>query len=75
MDSQQITPARLAVRLILYFVVFFGAVTAVVTIWPATSQFLPVGGHDALDRFGVLGELLEVPGSTSEKAGQACRIG
>ena len=69
MTSQELTPSRLAIRLIIYFVVFFGTVTTVVTVWPDSVQNLPVGGHDALDRFGVLGELLEVPRSEGDDEG------
>jgi hypothetical protein len=66
MTSHDPTPARLAVRLILYFVVFFGSLVMIVTIWPDAVQSLPIGGHDALDRFGLPGELLETPRSTSD---------
>jgi hypothetical protein len=53
MTPQRHTPARLAVRLTLYFVVLFGSTILVVTVWPDALQSLPVGGHDALDSFDV----------------------
>ncbi len=49
MASYEPTPAQLAVRLILYFVVFFGATFAIISAWPNAVDNLPVGGHDALD--------------------------
>jgi len=54
------TPARLIVRLLLYFVVLFGASTIIVTSWPDTLQFMPLGGHHALDFFEVEGDELSI---------------
>ena len=51
MASHDLTPARLTVRLILYFVVLFGSLVMIVTGWPDVVQSLPIGGHDALDAF------------------------
>ena len=70
MASHDLTPARLTVRLILYFVVLFGSLVMIVTVWPDAIQSLPVGGHDALDRFGMPGEILEAPRSGSDDAGE-----
>ena len=69
MTAHDLTPARLAVRLILYFVVFFGTVIMVITVWPDTVQSLPVGGHDALDRFGAPGAITEAPRSAGDDDG------
>lgn len=56
MASYEPTPAQLAIRLVLYFVVFFGATFAVISTWPNAVDNLPVGGHDALDFSAVKGE-------------------
>jgi hypothetical protein len=53
MTSFKPTPAQLAIRLILYFVVFFGAMIMTASIWPDAIENLPIGGHQALD-FSVL---------------------
>ncbi len=49
MASYEPTPARLAIRLVLYFVVFFGGMIALLSVWPDAVDNLPVGGHHALD--------------------------
>ena len=49
MTSFQPTPAQLAIRLILYFVVFFGTMVTMVSVWPDAMDNLPLGGHHALD--------------------------
>ncbi len=48
MTSFKPTPAQLAIRLILYFVVFFGAMITTASIWPDAIDNLPIGGHHAL---------------------------
>ena len=52
MASIALTPARLAVRLCLYFVVFFGVTSFIISNWPEATLYMPVGGHDALESFG-----------------------
>lgn len=49
MQTPALTPARLAIRLVIYFVLLFGAVVAIVSYWPDVMRSLPLGGHDALD--------------------------
>jgi hypothetical protein len=50
------TPAKLFARLVLYFVVVFGASAMITTAWPDALQYMPVGGHHALDFFEVEGD-------------------
>lgn len=67
MSSIDLTPSRLAVRLIVYFILFFGATLFVVSSWPESVQFLPIGGHDVLDSFSIESvseSLLQTPGRT-----------
>jgi hypothetical protein len=66
MSSIDLTPSRLAVRLIVYFILFFGATALIVSSWPESVQFLPIGGHDVLDSFSVesVTDLLQPPGGT-----------
>ena len=52
MTASGLTPVRLTVRLVLYFIVVFGSFIALFAIWPETLQYMPLGGHDALDRVG-----------------------
>ena len=59
------TPASLLIRLILYFALFFGSAAVVVTAWPDTLQFLPFGGHHALDFIEVEEGELTISLSTS----------
>ncbi len=49
MQTTVLTPARLAVRLVIYFALLFGSVVAIVNYWPETMRSLPLGGHHALD--------------------------
>jgi hypothetical protein len=66
MSSIDLTPSRLALRLIVYFILFFGATAFVVASWPESVQYLPIGGHDVLDTFSVesVTDLLQPPGGT-----------
>ena len=54
------TPARLIVRLVLYFTVFFGASAIITTTWPDAVRYMPVGGHHALDFFEIDGDSLTI---------------
>jgi hypothetical protein len=54
------TPAKLFTRLVLYFVVFFGATAMIATTWPDALQYMPVGGHHALDFFEVEGDAVTI---------------
>jgi hypothetical protein len=48
-----------------YFVLFFGSTAFIVSSWPGSVQFLPIGGHDVLDSFSlesVSETLLQTPG-------------
>ncbi len=71
MASYEPTPAQLAVRLILYFVVFFGGMITMVSVWPDLVENLPVGGHDALDFSEAKDEALTIlkPESADENNG------
>jgi len=65
------TPAKLVTRLVLYFVVFFGVSTMIAKAWPDALQYMPVGGHHALDFFEVEGGALTIsmsPGDDKEKS-------
>ncbi len=59
------TPASLSIRLILYFLLFFGSSAIIVTTWPGALQLLPFGGHHALDFIEVDGDELTISLSTS----------
>lgn len=50
------TPAKLITRLVFYFVVLFGATAVIITAWPDAVQYMPVGGHHALDFFELEGD-------------------
>lgn len=50
------TPAMLITRLVFYFVVLFGASAVIITAWPDAVQYMPVGGHHALDFFELEGD-------------------
>ena len=65
MKTYDLTPAQLAVRLTLYFVVLFGTVATVITVWPESMRSLPLGGHDALDHVEMSGEAPLSQGSAS----------
>ena len=54
------TPAKLITRLVLYFVVLFGATAVIITAWPDAVQYMPVGGHHALDFFEIEGDELTI---------------
>jgi hypothetical protein len=54
------TPAGLVIRLVLYFTVLFGASAIITTTWPDALQYMPVGGHHALDFFEVEGDSLTI---------------
>jgi hypothetical protein len=71
MSSSDLTPSRLAVRLVVYFILFFGSMAFIVSSWPQSVQFLPTGGHDVLDSFSlesVSESLLQKPGRTQSDA-------
>jgi len=65
MTSSELTPAQLAIRLTLYFVVLFGTTVTMVSVWPEAVDNLPIGGHHALDFSGVKGESLAISKSES----------
>ena len=65
-----LTPARLAVRLIVYFILFFGVTFLLVQVWPQATQYLPLGGHDALDIFEVRDDANTLPFSQSRDEGE-----
>ncbi len=71
MTSFQPTPAQLAIRFILYFVVFFGTLVTMVSVWPDAMDNLPIGGHHALDFSEVKDEILTIskPDSGDEDTG------
>ena len=71
MTSFEPTPAQLAIRLIIYFVVFFGAMVTIVSVWPDAVNNLPIGGHHALDFSEVKDEILTIskPESGDEDSG------
>jgi hypothetical protein len=52
MTSFAPSSTQLAIRLVFYFVVLFGATLAIVATWPDAAQNLPIGGHDALELSG-----------------------
>ena len=54
------TPAKLVIRLVLYFTVFFGASAIVTTTWPDAVRYMPVGGHHALDFFEIDGDSVTI---------------
>lgn len=57
MQSDSLTPQRLATRLLIYFACLIGSLAAIVTLTP-WAPFLPVGGHE-LDLPGTGQEVLE----------------
>jgi hypothetical protein len=66
MTSIDLTPARLAVRLVVYFVLFFGLTSFIVSNWPESVSYMPLAGHDALDSFGtdfLVDDLMQTPES------------
>ncbi|VUX55780.1 conserved membrane protein of unknown function [uncultured Woeseiaceae bacterium] len=71
MTSFEPTPAQLAIRLTLYFAVFFGALITMVSVWPDAVDNLPIGGHHALDFSEVKDEILTIskPESGDEDGG------
>lgn len=70
MTSFHLTPARLAVRLIIYFAMFFGIIILLVQIWPQAMQYLSIGGHDPLDIFEVQDDAITLPFSQSRDEGE-----
>jgi hypothetical protein len=71
MNSFEPTPAQLAIRLTLYFVVFFGAMITMLSVWPDAVDNLPIGGHHALDFSKVKDEIVTIsqPESGDEDGG------
>ena len=71
MTSFQPTPSQLAIRLTLYFAVFFGAMITMVSVWPDAMDNLPFGGHHALDFSEIKDETLTLakPESGDEDSG------
>ena len=61
MSAANLTPARLAVRLVLYFALVFGAATLVISSWPDSLQYFPLGGHDALESYDAERQVLDFP--------------
>lgn len=63
------TPASLAVRLVIYFVAFFGVTVLILSTWPEAIDSLPMGGHDARDSYepsSQLGESLDQADRSSD---------
>ena len=71
MTSFEPTPAQLAIRLTLYFAVFFGAMITMLSVWPDAVDNLPIGGHHALDFSEVVDDSLTIskPESGDEDSG------
>jgi len=65
MNSFEPTPAQLAIRLTLYFAVFFGAMITMISVWPDAVDNLPIGGHHALDFSEVKDEIVSISKSES----------
>lgn len=61
------TPAKLLIRLVVYFVVFFGTTAMIANAWPDAVQYMPVGGHHALDFFEVEGDELTISMSPDDE--------
>lgn len=57
MESKLLTPARLALRLSVYFAIALGSLLALAAYFPGAEQYLPVGGND-----------LQLPGTVEELA-------
>jgi len=47
--SDAVTPAQLALRASIYYLVLFSAVIGILNLWPEVAQYLPLGGRDALE--------------------------
>jgi hypothetical protein len=47
-DSNAVTPGRLALRTAIYYLILFAVIISVLVSWPDVSQYLPIGGRDAL---------------------------
>jgi hypothetical protein len=60
MTTFDLTPAKLFTRLVLYFVVVFGASAMITTAWPDALQYMPVGGHHALDFLEIEGDSVTI---------------
>ena len=71
MTSFEPTPAQLAIRLTLYFAVFFGAMITMLSVWPDAVDNLPIGGHHALDFSEVIDDTLTIsnPAGGDEDSG------
>ena len=61
MSAANLTPARLAVRLVLYFALLFGATALTITTWPDSLQYFPLGGHDALESYDAERQVFDFP--------------
>jgi len=42
------TPGRVALRISVYYLILFAVVISVLVSWPDVTQYLPIGGRDAL---------------------------
>lgn len=76
MTGENITPARLIVRLTVYFLVLLGIIVAGIVAQPDSIGYLPFGGSDALDKgggidFELTESRLSVAAGTSELEGTA----
>ena len=49
LNSESPSPAQLAIRISLYYVVLIALLTALVKLWPEALQHLPFGGRHALE--------------------------
>lgn len=46
--SDTMTPGRVALRVLVYYLILFAVIISVLVSWPDIAQYLPIGGHDAL---------------------------
>jgi len=46
--SDTMTPGRVALRISVYYLILFAVVISVLVSWPDVTQYLPIGGRDAL---------------------------
>jgi len=69
--SDVVTPAQLALRASIYYLVLFGAVISILNSWPEAAQYLPFGGRDALEGTSIEAavDLLRPEGGRSPVAG------
>lgn len=70
-----VTPAQMLLRLLLYYLVLLGGLAVVVSVFPATVQYLPVGGDEGFSLTAEFNDFVQSGVAGQASVGSPLRAG